>query len=502
MRVLVVGAGLAGLSAAEKLLDAGVRVTVIDAFPVPGGRVSSFRAPVPVAGLDPGDVVEHGLHAWFQHYHALLGLMARAGLPKPAFAGQGIHFWSAAHGHTVIEGGPLFWLINSLKLPEPMRGPRGAALAAFGRLIAHLDWALEHPVETDREPALALLRRMRVPEEAIDFVFRRCLFSLTSLPLEELSSLELLRWMSSILPDPRIRCVDGGSTQVMAEPIVRYLEERGASFRFGVEVTHMALRPDGRVRLELRQAPDRTGLRHVLVPGFRPAEPPDPSSFDAVVCTLPWERLLEVTHGDPAFAALPAWASMKQLRNVHPMTVRLWFERPLEGVDTHYVLSADTVFDVLRPTHESERYPGVHLVDLLVDNVETHLPGFRYQGERYIDEPEGARAIEELVLADLERLYPGQIRGNRVLRRFLHTREGIVACRPGSWMHRPPQHVGLSSFVLAGDYTRQAWGVCMEGATRSGQLAAEALLAGRPVERSPWAFRQVAYSLKSVFERA
>src|SRR5260221_11487429 len=60
MRVLVIGAGLSGLAATEALLDAGARVVVIDAFPVPGGRVASFEArvavprPVPAATGAPG----------------------------------------------------------------------------------------------------------------------------------------------------------------------------------------------------------------------------------------------------------------------------------------------------------------------------------------------------------------------------------------------------------------------------------------------------------------
>jgi hypothetical protein len=59
----------------------------------------------------------------------------------------------------------------------------------------------------------------------------------------------------------------------------------------------------------------------------------------------------------------------------------------------------------------------------------------------------------------------------------------------------------LRDFVLAGDWTRQPWGVCMEGAVRSGQLAAEALLRGAPVEPEAPPFAQTAYSLRSLFER-
>jgi 15-cis-phytoene desaturase len=506
MRALVIGAGLAGLAAAEKLLDAGANVTVVDAFPVPGGRTASFEAPTSVAGLTKGDIVEHGLHAWFQHYHALFGLMERAQIPKPAFAGEGVYFWHPDRGHYAVEGGPFFWLVDSLRLPEAMRGPRGPALAGFGRLIGNLGTALAQANETDEESALTLLRRVGIPEPALEHVFRPCLFSLTSLPLEELSALEFLRWMSGIIPDPRIRCLEGGGTRSMSAPIANYLAARGAEFRLGVEVTRLSLEDGRRVRVTLAKAPDRTGVRHVLVPGFTPAEPPDGDGFDAIVCTLPWERLLEVSRGDGGLSALPAWQGLRALTNVHPVTLRLWFERPIRGPGAlpHYILSSGTVFDVLRPTPEPHRYgeqdQSVRLIDALVENVET--TGLRYQGERFFERGAELSGILRRTLEDLERLFPGQIRDNVLARHFVHTREGILACRPGTHRHRPPQFVGLPGFVLAGDWTRQPFGVCMEGAVRSGQLAVEALLAGRTTEPRPWAFRQVAYSVRSLFHRA
>jgi 15-cis-phytoene desaturase len=495
--VLVIGAGLSGLAAADALLDAGLRVTLIDAFPVVGGRVSSFELTSDVAGLVAGDVVEHGLHGWFQHYHALFALMARAGLPKPRFAADGVHFWNPEQGHFGIEGGQLVWLLNALRLPAALRGSRARALAAFLRLIAALERALANPEQTDRENARAWLERFSVPEAALRSIFEPCLFSLTSLRLHELSALEMLRWLSNILPDPRIRALDGGGTQAMCAPIARSLEARGAEILLGVEVRKLGLGADGRARLELAQAPDRTGLRHVLVSGFVPAQVPDPERFDAVVCTLPWERLLEVSRHDPSFFAHDAWQGMHKLRNVHPLSIRLWFEKPIAGPAGHYILSRGTVFDVLRPTPEPARYAGIRLLDALIDDMATQVPELPYAGERYLDSERGHQHLTERVLADLERLFPGQIRQNRLLRRFLHTREGIMAARPSTWLRRPPQYIGLPHFVLAGDFTRQPWGVCMEGAVRSGQLAARSLLAGRQVSEAPRAFAQLSYCWKN-----
>jgi 15-cis-phytoene desaturase len=501
MRVLVIGAGLSGLAATERLLDSGASVTVVESFPLPGGRVASFDVPVAVAGLAAGDVVEHGLHAWFQHYHELFALMERAGVSKPRFSGEGVYFWSRSEGHYVIEGGPLFWLINSLRLPERLRGNRAVALAAFGRLVAELEGALSRAEATDLESAASVLRRVGVPEQALDNVFRPCLYSLTSLRFEELSALEMLRWMSKIIPDPRIRCLRGGGTASMCAPITEHLERRGADFRFGVEVHRMALRADGGVDVHMNQAPDRTGVRHVLVPGFRPAEPPDNRPFDAVISTLPWERLRAVTRDDPSFSRLDSWPNLDQLENIHPLTIRIWFERPIGGAEEHYILSSGTIFDVLRPTREPERYPEIRLIDALVEDIDLHLPEVGYDRERLLEEGAVADLVMRRVLGDLERLYPGQVDGNPVSRKFLHTREGIVACRPGVWKKRLPQYVGSRRFTIGGDWTRQPFGVCMEGAVRSGQLAAEALLTGAQPEPKNGAFSQVAFSAMSLFQR-
>jgi phytoene dehydrogenase-like protein len=485
---------LAGLSATERLLDEGAQVVVIDSFPRPGGRTANFDVGVKVAGLIPGDVVEHGLHAWFQHYRGVYGLMARAGVARPPFAGNGVHLWHPQQRHVTIEGGPFVWLLNALRLPRGLRGSRRHALAAFGRLIAYLDHALAHPEQSDHESAAALFARMGVPDEAVRAVFAPCMYSLTSLPLDELSALEMLRWMAAIIPDPRIRVLPGGGSTAMCEPIMNGLRRRGADFRLGVEVHRLYSDASGRVRVALERAPDRTGLRHVLVPGFEPAEPPRPEAFDALVCTLPWERLWALCKDDSRLGSHPALARLSELRNVHPLTIRLWFERPIEGAQERYTLSLDTLFDVLRPTREPERYKGVHLIDALVEDVDRHLPELGYQREEYLVPGPAQDRIVARVLSDLERLYPGQIRDNRVLRSFLHTREGIVACRPSTWEKRATQDVGLPNFVLAGDWTRQGWGVCMEGAVRSGQLAASALLRGSSSRAPEIAARPKTYS--------
>lgn len=74
MTTIVIGAGLAGLSAALELADAGVDVLVLEARDRVGGRVWSER-------LSNGAVIERGGEYIFPSEHSIRGLAARFALP-------------------------------------------------------------------------------------------------------------------------------------------------------------------------------------------------------------------------------------------------------------------------------------------------------------------------------------------------------------------------------------------------------------------------------------
>ena len=51
----------------------------------------------------------------------------------------------------------------------------------------------------------------------------------------------------------------------------------------------------------------------------------------------------------------------------------------------------------------------------------------------------------------------------------------VLSPRPGLESRRPPARTSIGNLFLAGDWTRQGWPAIMEGAVRSGYLAAEAV---------------------------
>src|SRR5882762_314925 len=82
--ILVVGAGLAGLCAAHRLREAGRRVIVIEARPVPGGRVRTLRG-----YFDEGRYAELGAARVAESHEYVLTWLNELGLSLTPFAPAG-----------------------------------------------------------------------------------------------------------------------------------------------------------------------------------------------------------------------------------------------------------------------------------------------------------------------------------------------------------------------------------------------------------------------------
>ena len=82
------------------------------------------------------------------------------------------------------------------------------------------------------------------------------------------------------------------------------------------------------------------------------------------------------------------------------------------------------------------------------------------------------------MLAELAEIWP-EAREATLLRWWVVTEHGATfAVRPGVDALRPPQRTPVEGLFLAGDWTATGWPATMEGAVRSGYLAAEGVLAG------------------------
>jgi uncharacterized protein with NAD-binding domain and iron-sulfur cluster len=92
-------------------------------------------------------------------------------------------------------------------------------------------------------------------------------------------------------------------------------------------------------------------------------------------------------------------------------------------------------------------------------------------------------AIREAVLKDLAELWPS-VREAELKRWWVVTEHGATfAVRPDVDRIRPRQRTLVEGLLLAGDWTATGWPATMEGAVRSGYLAAEGVLQDLGVPR-------------------
>jgi squalene-associated FAD-dependent desaturase len=179
---------------------------------------------------------------------------------------------------------------------------------------------------------------------------------------------------------------------------------------------------------------------------------------------------LEAVDGDAVVVAVPPPESARLLGEPEPqledspiVSVHLWFDRvllhhplaALLGSDAHWVFDRGTLTG-----HPPER--GQYLT--VVSSGAPELMELR--GRELVD-----RIADQLV----ERLGPAELLWSRVSREPAAT----IAVRPGSERHRCGPMTGRPNITRAGAWTATGWPATMEGAVRSGSMAAQLVTAAR-----------------------
>lgn len=430
-RVVVVGGGLAGLSAAVALADGGARVTVLEARPLLGGRTSSFRR----GGL----TVDNGQHVFLACFSAYRGFLERIG------SASGVRLQPRLRVPVVAPGGRVC-LLRRTRLPAPAHllgsllryrhlglGDRIAAAraaAALRRLDPTLDgggtfgeWLAAHgqsPAavaalwETIARPALNLPAE-RASLRLAAFVFRRGL-------LQERAAGDLG------LPAVPLGSLHG-------EAAGRALARAGAEVRVGVRASGI-------------EANDRRVT--VTAAGLRLAA-------EAVVLAVPHDVAASLLPP----GALPDPARLRALGSSPIVNVHVVYDRRVTDLPLAAAVASPVqwVFDRTEPSGLGE---GQYLaVSLSAADVE-------------IDEP--AAHLRRRYVAALAELFP-RARDARVVDAFV-TRERRATFRqtPEADRLRPGPRTGLPRLFLAGAWTDTGWPDTMEGAVRSGLAAARAAL--------------------------
>ncbi|MGH9062367.1 MAG: hydroxysqualene dehydroxylase HpnE [Acidimicrobiales bacterium] len=458
-RVIVVGGGLAGLSAGLACADAGAAVTLLECRPRLGGATWSFRR---------GDRwFDNGQHVFLRCCTAYRGFLDRIG------STAGTRLQERLTIPVLTPGGRPGW-IRRTSLPVPLHlaaalaGYRHLGLADRARLgpvavaLSRLD--LSDPT-LDRVTFGAWLAARGQGERAVAALWNLITQPTVNLPASRASlAMAAKVFQTGLLSGPDAADIGWARVPLAhlhGDPARAALERAGADVRL-------------RARVDVIEVPGTPGTSHAngSTTTARPAGP-------AVV--VDGERLL----ADSVILAVPHDAAAQLLP---PGSVP--GQERLPELGTSPVVDVHVVYD--RRVTDLELAAGLGTpVQWLFDRTSAAAGG-RAAGGRA--DPAGqvlavslsaadewvGRRPEELIdtfVAALAQLLP-RARSARVLDAVVsRERAATFAATPGSAALRPGPRTATPGLVLAGAWTDTGWPATMEGAVRSGLAAAHQALA-------------------------
>jgi squalene synthase HpnD len=430
--VLIVGGGLAGLSAAVALAPRGCRVTVLESRSRLGGRASSFTDTATGQLIDACQHVSMGCCTNFAHFCRSVGI-GHLLAPQPTLS-----FMTPDRRVSRFGADPL---------PAPLHLARAFARAHYLTAaekvrIAYGLFCLRLTDPDADPPFLPWLERHGQTPNVIDRFWGLVLVSALNETVDRIG----LRYARKVFVDGFLRHPRGFEVQVPTVPLARlYGDELAAWFaRHGVELRLNAGAEtievaDGRVRgVRLRTGKTVTA--------------------DAYVSAVPFDRLLDLLPAD-VVARHPTFHHLKRLEPSPITSVHVWFDRPV--MELPHVVLIDSVGQWV--FNRGEVASGEHYLQVVVSAARQ----FRGLGR---DE------VQWRVIEELRRLFPAAA-GAEVKRcRVVTEHAATFSAVPGVDRWRPGPVTPLPNLFLAGDWTDTGWPATMEGAVRSGYRAAEAVL--------------------------
>jgi squalene-associated FAD-dependent desaturase len=422
--VAVVGGGLAGLAAAVALGSSGYRITVFEARPFLGGRATSYQLN---ASDENSPTIDNCQHVLLRCCTNLLDFYARLGVRDK------IRFYRE-----------LYWIEPGGRVSAMKRGMLPAPLHFAGSFIGlkFLSWsdklaianamiALRYEYGTrtglDSITMLEWLREKKQTPRAIERFWRQVLVSAINEDLDRMAAVHGLQ----VFHDGFLARADSYEMGVPAVPLGELYSEQAWRDYDAVKIEQ---------RASVQQAPIEDGrVIGVIVNGKC-------ITADAYVMAVPFERVGALAPGleldVSAFGHSP-------ITGIH-----LWFDKPITDLP-HATLLDRTIQWMFN------KGGGRH-IQLVVS------------ASRSLTEMSRGDVIK-LALKELAEFFPrcGAVNVERA--HVVKEVRATFSAAPGLEQKRPTSASSIPNLFLAGDWTRSGWPATMEGAVRSGYLAAEAV---------------------------
>nr|ADK54935.1 phytoene desaturase [Paphiopedilum armeniacum] len=452
LEVVIAGAGLAGLSAAKYLADAGHKPILLEA---------------------------RGLHIFFGAYPNIQNLFGELG----DVLGGKVAAWKDKDGdwyETINDR--LQWKEHSMifampskpgefsrfDFPEVLPAPFNGIWAIL-KNNEMLTWSEKVKFAIGLLPAIVggqsyveaqdslsvteWMKRQGVPGRVCDEVFIAMSKALNFINPDELSMQCILIALNRFLQEKdgsKMAFLDGNPPERLCMPIVDHIKSLGGQVLLNSRVQKIELKSDRTVKQFI--------LKLLL-----------PEEWKEIMCFQRLEVLGNgsVITGDAYVFATP----VDKLVGVPVINVHIWFDRKLKNTYDHLLFSRSPLLSVyadMSATCKEYYDPNRSMLELVFAPAEEWI-------SRSDDD------IVDATMKELEKLFPNEIAADQSKAKILKyhvvkTPRSVYKNVPNCEPCRPLQRSPIEGFYLAGDYTKQKYLASMEGAVLSGKLCAQAIV--------------------------
>jgi zeta-carotene desaturase len=471
--VAIAGGGLAGLATACALADSGFRVALFERRPYLGGRASSYQHP------GTNEVVDNCQHVLFRVCTNLVEFYQRIGVEDK------IRWYDEM---TFIEPGGRASVMRASPLPAPLHTAPSFLRFPFldakdklviSRAIAALTMS---PQPDTGRSFLDWCHRHGQTKNAIQRFWKPILVSALSEDLDLISISYAAQVVRESMKSPAARHMGVPSIPLtdLYNRAGDYIQARGGEIQFRNSLETFSPGPS-QVRIQVGE---------------------EEKVFDYLVLALPFESLDRVLPQTPESA--PLREKLTHFESSPITGIHLWFDRQISDLD-HAVLLDRTIQWMFhksrllekdgRSEHDREGQDFNPATDAVKER-DREGPDF----SRAVKTPPRNRAlapegsyielvvsasktlieksrteIVDLALKEVREFFPAARAATLVKSTVIKEVHATYSPRPGIDAHRPRQTTAWPRVFLAGDWTATGWPATMEGAVRSGYLAAEAL---------------------------
>jgi len=449
--VIVIGGGLAGLSSGVALAEAGFRVRLLEKRPHLGGRAASYVLP-------GGEHVDNCQHVTLGCCTNLEDFYRRVGAADQIRFFDRLLFAAPDGRRGAIE---------SVALPPPLH------MALSFAFFPLLGWADKRAIA---QTLLAIARSGGRPADLSSGTAGENVTMLAWLQKHRQTARAIRRFWEVILVSALDEELDRIDARYGIDVFWKaFLSTRGG-YRVGIPRVPLGELYEGCRRALAGQGGEvqlRAGVRGFLIVDGRvegvEREDGSVETADYYLAAVPQDVLLELLPAEIAESE-PVFRNLHNLR-ASPITgVHLWFDRTVMSEPFLTLLDSTTqwVFNKTQLYGGGAKEVGQYLQ--LVISASYSLAGRSRQ------------EIIALCLEELRQVLPATREATLVKGTVVKEMSATFSPAPGSDRWRPAQKSPLSGLFLAGDWTSTGWPSTMEGAVRSGYLAAEAILsdAGTP----------------------